>query len=169
MLTWFWELFSTRVARFHYRITDMPVIFHYRWWSAVNRPALLVYRRRHQRKLSGALVEQGYATRTARRSVSSSPGPSANWRRREVVGGVTGGLVIDGVDISCVNGLRPWDGVNISTAVINFSLYAAITSLQLEYNQIFLVSDLRQTVEKGLQYGLMLNHFLPVSSQIIRK
>ena len=35
-----------RGARFHYRISSMPVIFHYRLQSALNRPSLSVNRRK---------------------------------------------------------------------------------------------------------------------------
>ena len=46
-------------------------------------------------------------------SAVSSPEPSANWRRRRVVGSVTGGLVADEVAVSRFDELQHLHGIYI--------------------------------------------------------
>ena len=62
--------------------------------------------------------------------------PQCPWLIGDVIGGVAGGLVVDGVGLSCFDGMWHWDGITICMVVIHFSSYGAITSLQLECNQI---------------------------------
>ena len=53
-------------------------------------------------------------SRKAASAVSSSPEPSANWRRRRVVGSVTGRLVADEVGVSRLDELRHSHGIHFT-------------------------------------------------------
>ena len=60
-------------------------------------------------------------------SAVSSPEPVTN-RRNQVIGGVAGRLVANGVCVCWFDVVWPLDGINCSMVGINFSLYGAITS-----------------------------------------